>query len=1050
MTPIKPFSWRLAVPALMLTALLSACGGGGGGGGDTAASNQPTPNSPSTPDQPSGPTTPADRPSTVSAPYAKYGTLYDILPPGEDDNGGLSSLTKNIPGLGDLISASLDGLVAQTGLVPALTKEPHFDDQLPIYAALATAPPHLTNDQIGNYFKPSPIRGPNDGPWESVAQEQSGNLSVTIKRDNFGVPHIFGADRADAMFGAGYATAADRLFLLDVLRRAGRGELSKFLGPADFSFDKDIAANAPYREEERTEQIANAVAKFGPDGSQMYQDLVNYVKGLNLYVNQVQHGVLKAPIEYVALGVRLEPFKIEDVVSIATLIQGIFAGGGGNEQKNVLLLQALKKQTGSAEKACKLWRDLREATDPESPVTITDSFATQSPPSIDETLCPLDAGALANEYPGAVMFDPGSYSAYQPLTTEPCGRPGQPTCPTATGNLPALPGTGVVGGLLDSVSNLLGGVLSLSFTEPDGRRKLSEDMAMMRVEAGHLWRRWTGDRPAATPALNDDGAVSRTQRLAVRREVQGVLASLDNLRGNFPNRISNALLLDAKDSASGHPLAVFGPQTSYFVPQLLMEMSINGGDIHTRGMTFTGLPYIVIGHGPDFAWSATSGESDLTDVRVVRLCNGGKGYLVHGACEAFDVLDDSWPARWNLAVPTSDPSTIGQNYAVHRHVIRTAEYGPVIGYATVKGQPVALTRQRSTYFAELDTALPFMQADRNDVHDVNSFYKVFANTTGSFNWFYIDDRDIAYFHSGLYPKRAPGVDPELPSWGNGDYDWRGYISADAHPHAANPARGFLDSWNNRPARDWWAADANAAYGPVHRVDALEVRLKKLVAQGHVTLANMVEAMGNAAFVDLRGQEVLPSALKLLETGKLTDDQKKIVTLMRNWIADGAPRRDRDGDGQYDDHSAVALMDAWYPHMIDEMLPQLTAMEDVNGQNLTLMERDNKPGPMGSAYQEGDYGYLQRVMDQAMGASVHPYQALRCDDSDREGDCRAALIRSLNEAVSDLGGVASMDSWDADESADDIQHRAIGLSTVPAIAWQNRPTFQQVVKFTNHR
>ncbi len=68
-------------------------------------------------------------------------------------------------------------------------------------------------------------------------------------------------------------------------------------------------------------------------------------------------------------------------------------------------------------------------------------------------------------------------------------------------------------------------------------------------------------------------------------------------------------------------------------------------------------------------------------------------------------------ARWNLASST-DPEAVGQNEAVHRRVIRTEEYGPVIGYATVSGLPVAVTRQRSTYFAELDTALPFMQASQ--------------------------------------------------------------------------------------------------------------------------------------------------------------------------------------------------------------------------------------------------------------------------------------------------------------------------------------------------
>ena len=65
-------------------------------------------------------------------------------------------------------------------------------------------------------------------------------------------------------------------------------------------------------------------------------------------------------------------------------------------------------------------------------------------------------------------------------------------------------------------------------------------------------------------------------------------------------------------------------------------------------------------------------------------------------------------------------------------------------------------------------------------------------------------------------------------------------------------------------------------------------------------------------------------------------------------------------------------------------------------------------------------------------------------------CRQALARSLSQALDDLGGLANLDNWDVDESADNIQHRAIGLSSVPGIHWQNRPTFQQVVEFTNHR
>ena len=1037
--------------SVLLALFLSACGGGGGSnGGGGPSPNNPAPPPEPEPEEPTQPTLPEQRPSQVSAPFADYGRVLNVLPPGQDDNGGLSNLTADIPGLSDLISTLLDDLVAETGLVPALSKEPHFDDQLDLYDALVRSPENLTDGELGDYFKDAPLLAPDAGDWESEITVAAGNRSVAIKRDRFGVPHIFGDSRPDALFGTGYVTAADRLFLLDVLRRAGRGELSKFLGPADFSFDRDIAVDAPYREEDRTEQIANAIARFGDDGAQIYQDAVHYVAGLNKYVEDVQSGLLKAPIEYVGLGVQLEPFVIEDVVAIATLIQGIFAGGGGGEHDNVLLLQALREQTGSDQAACELWRDLRHATDGESSVTTERRFATQSPPEIDETLCPL-SGELAGRFPGAVLFDAGSFQSYQPLTTEPCGRPGQPTCPTAVGNVPALPGTGAVGGLLDAVGELLGGLLSLASSDlPDGEPTLAARWARVTIEFDELWR--DTPEPTALP-----GTLSDAQRLAVRERVGQLAKGVAGLRDGFPNAISNALLLNGEHSASGRPLAVFGPQTSYFVPQLLLEMSVHGGDINSRGMTFTGLPYVVIGRGPDFAWSATSGSSDLTDVRVVRLCqpaeapaHGEGGYQVGGQCRPFDVIDETWAARWNLAVPTDDPATIGQNVAVQRRVIRTAEYGPVIGFAAVGGQPVALTRQRSTYFAELDTALPFLQATRNDVHDVRSFQEVFNNTTGSFNWFYIDDRDIAFFHSGLYPRRAAGVHPELPSWGNGQFDWQGFIDLEAHPNDANPERGYLASWNNRPARDWWAADANATYSSAHRNDMLDVRLRDLVQQGNVTRANMVEAMGDAAVVDLRGQEVLPKALALLQSTPVTGDEASVVEMMQAWVDGGAYRRDRDGDGEYDAQAEVALMDAWYTRMIETLLPQVTALEDTTAGNVSLVGRDNAPGAGGSAYQNGYYGYLERVLEQALGNSARPYQRLRCADSDRAEVCRAALAESLTLALDDLGGLANRDNWDVDESLDAIQHRAIGLSSVPAIHWQNRPTFQQVVEFTNHR
>jgi len=53
---------------------------------------------------------------------------------------------------------------------------------------------------------------------------------VTIARDKYGVPGIFARSLADLAFGMGWACAEDRLFQIELMRRAFRGELAATLG----------------------------------------------------------------------------------------------------------------------------------------------------------------------------------------------------------------------------------------------------------------------------------------------------------------------------------------------------------------------------------------------------------------------------------------------------------------------------------------------------------------------------------------------------------------------------------------------------------------------------------------------------------------------------------------------------------------------------------------------------------------------------------------------------------------------------------------------------
>ena len=109
----------------------------------------------------------------------------------------------------------------------------------------------------------------------------------------------------------------------------------------------------------------------------------------------------------------------------------------------------------------------------------------------------------------------------------------------------------------------------------------------------------------------------------------------------------------------------------------------------------------------------------------------------------------------------------------------------------------------------------------------------------TFNVGYADDRDIAMYSAGKLPVRDRRIDPRLPTWGTGEYEWDGFLRTSQHPYEVNPPSGLLVNWNNRPAPRWGAADDNWAYGSVQRVQML---LNGLATRDKHDLASVTSAM----------------------------------------------------------------------------------------------------------------------------------------------------------------------------------------------------------------
>lgn len=61
---------------------------------------------------------------------------------------------------------------------------------------------------------------------------------VEVLYDEWGIPHIYAQHEEDAYYALGYVHAQDRLFQMEMLRRAAAGRLAEVLGPDLVAVDK--------------------------------------------------------------------------------------------------------------------------------------------------------------------------------------------------------------------------------------------------------------------------------------------------------------------------------------------------------------------------------------------------------------------------------------------------------------------------------------------------------------------------------------------------------------------------------------------------------------------------------------------------------------------------------------------------------------------------------------------------------------------------------------------------------------------------------------------
>ena len=176
-------------------------------------------------------------------------------------------------------------------------------------------------------------------PPEEGTLEAAGLLeSVTIFRDQYGVPHIRAANERDLWFSVGYLQAQDRLFQLDLIRRLGTGTLAEIFGEDAIDYDTFIQGLDVFKDAERQRAMTDPELIAVGDA---------YAEGINAGAASLP----ELPVEYRVLGIDFKPWKPQHSMAIRTINAWAMAE---NPAKELVSLMLRKKLT--VEMADALWR----------------------------------------------------------------------------------------------------------------------------------------------------------------------------------------------------------------------------------------------------------------------------------------------------------------------------------------------------------------------------------------------------------------------------------------------------------------------------------------------------------------------------------------------------------------------------------------------------------------------------------------------------------------------------------------------------------------------
>src|SRR6059058_2093341 len=167
---------------------------------------------------------------------------------------------------------------------------PTFVNQQPLYVKIMPHAATLQPPDLDRYYKNTTFGRMPGG----IKSSSSPDPDATIYRDaRFGMAHIYARNRPALMRAAGYATAEERLFLMDAIRHTAEGNLAELTGPSAAPGDSDQLTDQDFSQKELTAQFNALPTRYGAAGKRAHDDILDYIDGINQRIDEVNTNPLE-------------------------------------------------------------------------------------------------------------------------------------------------------------------------------------------------------------------------------------------------------------------------------------------------------------------------------------------------------------------------------------------------------------------------------------------------------------------------------------------------------------------------------------------------------------------------------------------------------------------------------------------------------------------------------------------------------------------------------------------------------------------------------------